>query len=202
MQKFLIGIDEAGRAPLAGPVSVGFARVPLGFDVAREFKGVKDSKQLSEKQREEIYAELLRREKLGDVQFVVRFSDHLYIDTHGITKAVKRAIMSGVRALAPDPQIVSIKLDGLLYAPSQYAQETIIRGDDLEPVISLASIAAKVERDRLMKRLAKRYPQYGFEKHKGYPTKAHYAAINIYGLCEVHRRSFCKIDTAVSSTVG
>lgn len=191
MQRFLIGVDEAGRAPLAGPVSVGFVKVPLNFDVLREFPGTKDSKQLTASAREEIYEQLLEREKRGDVQFVVRFSDHLAIDELGITKAVKKAIISGVRALAPKPATVSIKLDGLLYAPSQYVQETIINGDESQPIISLASIAAKVERDRLMKRMAKKFPNYGFEQHKGYGTKFHYAAIREFGLCDIHRRSYC-----------
>ncbi|MDE1924586.1 MAG: ribonuclease HII [Patescibacteria group bacterium] len=192
MHQFLIGVDEAGRAPLAGPVSVGFVRVPLNFDVLKEFPGTKDSKQLTASAREEIYEQLLGRKKTGDIEFVVRFSDHLTIDELGITKAVKKAIISGVRALAPEPAVVSIKLDGLLYAPSQYVQETIINGDESQPIISLASIAAKVERDRLMKRMAKKFPNYGFESHKGYGTKMHYDAIRQFGLSEIHRRSYCK----------
>lgn len=187
-----MGVDEAGRAPLAGPVSVGFVLVPHNFDVLKEFPGVKDSKQLSELKREEIYESLLKRKQAGDVSFCVRFSDHLYIDEYGITRAVKRAIISGTRYLAPQEENVTVMLDGLLYAPSQYEQETVIGGDDLIPVISLASIAAKVERDRLMKKLAKKFPQYGFERHKGYPTAAHYAAIREHGLSEIHRRSYCK----------
>ena len=199
MQTFVIGVDEAGRAPLAGPVSVGLVRVPQRFNVLREFSGTKDSKQLSEAKREEIYEQLVKRTQAGDVDFCVRFSDHLYIDEHGITKAVRKAILSGIRALAPldkasrQAPAVKIFLDGLLHAPSVYEQETVIRGDDLVPIISLASIAAKVERDRLMKRLAKKYPAYGFEQHKGYPTKMHYAAIGRHGLCEIHRRSYCKL---------
>ena len=197
---YLIGVDEAGRAPLAGPVSVGFVKVPHHFDVALEFPGVKDSKQLSEKKREEIYRLLEKRAERGDVQFCVRFATHEVIDALGLTRAVRKAIISGVRRLAPkaETQNVKIYLDGLLYAPSQYAQETVIHGDDLVPVISLASIAAKVERDRLMRRMARKYPEYGFERHVGYPTRAHYAAIREHGLCEIHRRSFCKAFSAVA----
>ena len=83
-------------------------------------------------------------------------------------------------------------LDGLLHAPEEYVQKTIIRGDVTEPIISLASIAAKVERDRLMKKLAKKYPQYGFEVHKGDGTKKHRQAIVRFGLCDIHRQTFCK----------
>ena len=193
---------------MAGPVSVGFVLVPQNFDVLKEFPGVKDSKQLSELKREEIYESLLKRKKAGDVSFCVRFSDHLYIDSYGITRAVKRAIVSGTRFLSPLDKVseraadVKIFLDGLLYAPSQYEQETVINGDDLVPIISLASVAAKVERDRLMKKLSKKFPDYGFERHKGYPTKAHYAAIREFGLCEIHRRSYCKaIDRTAPSEV-
>lgn len=191
MRGYLMGIDEAGRAPLAGPVSVGFVLVPEGFDVCAEFPGVKDSKQLTEGKREEIYKLLLRRDRLGDVSFCVRFSDHVYIDKFGITRAVKRAIISGTRYLAPVEDEVTVMLDGLLSAPSHYTQQTVIGGDDLVPVISLASIAAKVERDRLMQRLAKKYPGYGFERHKGYPTAAHYEALRERGLSDIHRRSYC-----------
>lgn len=187
-----MGVDEAGRAPLAGPVAVGFVMVPKNFDVLREFPGVKDSKQLSELKREEIYEALLKRKRAGDVSFCVRFSDHLYIDAHGITRAVKHAIVSGVRYLSTDEEGVTVMLDGLLSAPSTYTQQTIINGDELIPVISLASVAAKVERDRLMNKFAKKFPSYGFERHKGYPTKAHYAALREFGLCDIHRRSFCK----------
>lgn len=198
----VMGVDEAGRAPLAGPVSVGFVLVPYNFDVLKEFPGVKDSKQLTELKREKIYDELLERKKNGDVPFCVRFSDHLYIDEYGITRAVKHAIISGTRYLSSREEGVTILLDGLLYAPSKYEQETIINGDELVPIISLASIAAKVERDRLMKKMAKKFPDYGFERHKGYPTKAHYAAIREFGLCEIHRRSYCKaIDRTAPSEV-
>ena len=176
---------------MAGPVSVGAVLVLENFDVAREFPGVRDSKKLSEDKRENIYASLRARAKRGDVRFCVRFSSHLYIDEFGITRAVRRAVWNGVRYLAPEPEGVRVLLDGLLQAPREYEQETIIHGDDIVPLISLASIAAKVERDRLMKRLAKRFPQYGFERHKGYPTRAHYAALQDFGLCAMHRRRYC-----------
>ena len=191
MHQFLIGIDEAGRGPLAGPVSVGAVIVPKGFDVRCEFPGVKDSKLLSSGQREEIYSEVIRREEKGDIKFCVRFSAHSYIDECGITQAVHRAVASGVHALAHRPQGVRVFLDGLLHAPREYEQETIIHGDALVPIISLASVIAKVRRDRLMRRFARSFPQYGFEQHKGYPTRQHCAAIARFGICAIHRLTYC-----------
>lgn len=193
--KLILGVDEAGRAPLAGPVAVGFVAVPSGFEVAKEFPGVKDSKQLTELAREKIFTMLEGRAKRGDVRFCVRFGTHGEIDERGITIAVRRAIRKGVLALAPDPVLVEkVYLDGLLFAPYGYPQETVIHGDDRIPIISLASIAAKVSRDRLMKKYAKRFPLYGFEKHKGYPTELHYEMIKRHGPCVIHRRSYIHVD--------
>lgn len=186
----MLGVDEAGRGPLAGPVAVGVVAVPEGFDVAKEFLGVADSKKLSEKKRERIFRMLEARVLAGDVRFTVELESAETIDIEGIAVAVRRALWRGVNALAPDAALVKIQLDGALRAPPEYAQETIINGDELVPLISLASIAAKVTRDRLMHVLAKEYPGYGFEKHKGYGTKAHYEALEKHGLCVIHRRSF------------
>ncbi len=188
--RFLLGIDEAGRGPLAGPVSVGVVAVPEGFDVAREFPGVADSKKLREEKREKIFTELEARSALGDVRFTVELESADTIDREGITLAVRRAVSRGVNSLAPDAALVHVQLDGSLRAPAEYAQETIIHGDDLIPIISLASIAAKVVRDRLMVELAAQYPDYGFEKHKGYGTRLHYEMLEKHGLCVIHRRSF------------
>ncbi len=190
----MLGVDEAGRGPLAGPVSVGIVAVAEGFDVAKEFPGVADSKKLSEKKREALYTMLKARVAKGDARFAVEFESAATIDNEGIAVAVRRALARGVMSLAPDAALVKIQLDGSLRAPVEYAQETIIHGDSLIPLISLASIAAKVERDRLMCVLAEEYPQYGFEIHKGYGTRAHYEALGEYGLCAIHRRSFIHID--------
>lgn len=188
--RFMLGVDEAGRGPLAGPVSVGVVAVQEGFDVVKEFPGVKDSKKLSEKKREKLFEMLTARVALGDALFVVEFENSETIDNEGIAVAVRRALWRGVNMLAPDPALVHVQLDGSLTAPPEYSQETIIDGDELVPIISLASIAAKVTRDRLMIELAKQYPLYGFEKHKGYGTAAHYEALKVHGPCEAHRRSF------------
>lgn len=203
--KFILGVDEAGRGPLAGPVSVGVVMVSENFDVAKEFPGVADSKKLSEKKRETLYEMLLARVARGDAHFRVEFSDSDMIDEKGIVPAVQDALDRGIdtvtRGILVDTRMplvqksdFHIMLDGSLKAPSAYEQETIIHGDALVPLISLASIAAKVERDRLMIALAREYPEYEFETHKGYGTKAHYEKLRQYGLSAIHRHSFIHLD--------
>ena len=191
MQKFLVGVDEAGRGPLAGPVAVGVVCLPAVVDIREMFPDVGDSKKLSPARREKVYALLEAASAAGWVRHRVVFSSAALIDQVGITEAVRQAVWEGVRALAPEPAGVTVLLDGLLSAPPEYVQETIVRGDASEPVISLASIAAKVARDHLMQELAKTYPTYGFEVHKGYGTEKHYAALRRHGLCLEHRKSFC-----------
>lgn len=187
---FVLGVDEAGRGPLAGPVAVGVVAVPCGFDVAQEFPGVADSKKLSEKKREHIFQMLVARAAKGDVRYVVEFESEQVIDTDGIAGAVRRALNRGVNTLAPDAEQVEVFLDGSLRAPAEYKQHTIIGGDATVPLISLASIAAKVTRDRLMLGFDEDFPQYGFAKHKGYGTVAHYDALREFGPCVIHRKSF------------
>lgn len=199
--QWLVGVDEAGRGPLAGPVAVGVVAVPWRFDIKKAFPGVNDSKKLSEERREEIYIEALARARAGDMRLCARLAGAVYIDTHGITRAVKRGVWSGVRSLA-EPESSFVKLDGLLKAPPEYRQQTIIKGDSLEPVISLASIVAKVRRDRLMKKLAEMYPRYGFEVHKGYGTLKHREAIMTHGLCDLHRRSFCNLHNSFDAVAS
>lgn len=190
MQSFVMGVDEAGRGPLAGPVAVGVVLAPVRFDISNHFPGVADSKVLTEKKREEIYELLVEESKKGSVRFCVRFASASQIDKMGLSKALRGALYNGVRALAPEAAGVRILLDGSLHAPEEYVQETIIRGDASEPIISLASIAAKVRRDRLMRAFAKKYPEYLFDIHKGYGTRKHYAAIAKHGLCDIHRKSW------------
>lgn len=190
--KKIIGVDEAGRGPLAGPVAVGVVIADEGFDFLASFPGLNDSKKLSEKRREEIFTLLLERTQAEELSFCVKAVDALTIDRVGIAKAVRSAVHAGVRSLAPEPSLARVYLDGLLKAPEEYEQETVVHGDGLVPAIMLASVAAKVTRDRLMVKLAEEYPAYGFDRHKGYGTKAHYKAITLYGPCELHRRTFLK----------
>ncbi len=196
--RFLIGIDEAGRAPLAGPVAVGAVLVPTDFDFSL-VAGVKDSKQLTPQGREKWYQKILGLEAVG-LRHIVSYSSAETIDAQGITTAVYRAIISSLKRLGADPMLSEVRLDGALHAPRKFVnQRTIINGDETEPVISLAAIAAKVRRDRLMTRLARRHTGYGFEKHKGYGTKEHYAAIAALGMIPcIHRASFCPPSMAVS----
>ena len=191
MARVLIGVDEAGRGPLAGPVYVGIVMIPVGFNIKKAFPGVNDSKKLSEKKREELYEIAVVLKKAGTIDFCVRFASAETIDRIGITKAVTRGVWGGVKKLGRNPKEVHVLLDGLLHAPPEYSQKTIIRGDATEPIISLASIVAKVSRDRLMCRLAKQYPEYGFEIHKGYGTKSHRETLARMGISEVHRRTYC-----------
>jgi ribonuclease HII len=146
---------------------------------------------MTPKAREAVHARMRALAREGVLAYAVAFSSAKTIDRIGIVPAVERALSSAFSRLESDPLSCEVLLDGGLKAPAPFVrQTTIIRGDDSEPIIGLASIAAKVERDARMRRLAKKYPGYGFEVHKGYGTKAHYAAIRRYGSVSEHRRSF------------
>ena len=188
----ILGVDEAGRGPLAGPVAMGIIAVSDEFDLLAAFPGLNDSKQLSEKKREQLFVILEQEAERGTISYKVEFGPAKQIDDEGITQSVRMGVWRGVRALMPNASDGKVFLDGLLKAPPEYEQETVVRGDSIIPAIMLASVAAKVTRDRLMREIATRFPAYGFEKHKGYGTAAHYSAIAAHGLCEEHRRSFLK----------
>lgn len=185
---YVIGVDEAGRGPLAGPLAVGVVRAPEDFDILAAFPGLNDSKQLSEKRRERLFA-LLEGEPA--VSYRVEWIEASEIDERGLTASITDAVARGVYALM-QPEEGKVYLDGLLKAPDAYAQETVPGGDGLIPAIMLASVAAKVLRDRKMTALSAQYPGYGFEKHKGYGTKAHYDALKALGPCPEHRRLFLR----------
>ncbi len=191
-RRAVVGVDEAGRGPLAGPVAVGVVCAPDGFDFLLEFPGLNDSKKLSEKKREAIFAKLVELADAGVIQVAVILKSAKEIDGRGIAVVIRSAVAEGVGKLLPDPKAGKVWLDGSLLAPDQYEQETVIGGDALVPAIMLASIAAKVSRDRHMVRLSAKYPEYGFEGHKGYGTKAHYEAIKVHGIRDIHRRTFLK----------
>lgn len=197
-KQWLLGIDEVGRGPLAGPVAVGLVLVPNDLNW-HSIPGVTDSKQLSALRRESIVVQAKRLSREGVLHYSVAMTSARVIDRIGIVPAIDQALRRGLRHLSKRcaliPEHVSLKLDGGLRAPKEWRyQETIIKGDVTEPVIGLASIVAKVTRDQYMSRLATRagYLQYDFSSHKGYGTKAHRAAIARYGLSDVHRQSYCK----------
>lgn len=188
---WLIGVDEVGRGPLAGPVGIGVVKIPVDFDW-KLIPGVGDSKKVSKKKREVIFdtAKKLQQENLLD--FRVELIPATYIDTYGISAAIRFGLAEAIKSLALSPEDCFIKLDGSLKAPAEFQQETIIRGDATEPVIGLASIMAKVTRDAYMVRMDLEYPLYAFSRHKGYGTKAHCEILTQEGLCPLHRVSYCQ----------
>jgi ribonuclease HII len=192
--QYVVGVDEVGRGPLAGPLAVGAFCVPV--ERMRDFKkfsvGVRDSKKLSEKKREEWFGRILHGVGAKKFSFVVSFASTEIIDRHGLSFALHTTLSESLKKLKIPPTETLVLLDGGLYAPKEYLfQKTIIKGDEKEQIISLSSIAAKVLRDRKMVALAKKYPEYGFEKHKGYGTALHYDAILQFGEIEkIHRKSF------------
>ncbi|MEK7596573.1 MAG: ribonuclease HII [Patescibacteria group bacterium] len=187
-----VGIDEVGRGPIAGPLTVCACKVSYTFDFSR-FKGIKDSKKLSPKKREEWFVKISGFRARGELDFAVSSVSATEIDKIGVAFAIKKALSRALETLALAPESTLIKLDGALRAPEKFLfQETIIKGDEKIPIISAASIVAKVMRDRHMARQAKLYPLYGFEKHKGYGTKEHFRLIRKHGLSPIHRKSFCR----------
>lgn len=179
--QFLIGgADEVGRGPLAGPVVC--ACVILPFDC--KIVGIDDSKKLSEKKRELLYDEILKQAVAYDIEYV--FED--VIDEINILQATKLCMSRAINNLKVKPDVVLV--DALSGLDTNCEIFPIIHGDALSYSIGASSIIAKVSRDRYMKELDKKYPMYGFEKNKGYGTKAHMDALRQYGPCPVHRKSF------------
>ncbi len=176
----ICGVDEAGRGPLAGPVSA--AAVILDPD--NPIPGLNDSKKLSEKQRDRL-APLIRERALA---WAVAYASVEEIDRLNILQATLLAMQRAVQALAIQPQRVLV--DGLYCPQTGIPSEAIVKGDSKVAAISAASILAKTDRDALMLQLDAQYPQYGFAVHKGYPTAAHLAALREHGISPVHRKSF------------
>ena len=204
-----IGIDEVGRGPVAGPVTLcAFARntsVIKDEEILTLFpkKILKDSKKLSKKTREEIFVELEKLQKEGKIHFVSVARSATDIDEKGISLCIKECISELLKEMGSRLSLSCddffVYLDGSLHAPKEYThQETIIKGDEKIIEIACASIVAKVLRDAHMKELGISYKEYGFEKHVGYGTKAHYEAIKKYGMTKFHRTTFLKKLLAVS----
>ena len=177
----VIGVDEAGRGPLAGPVSVGAAIIPKNFS----HPVINDSKKLTEKKREALYDELVEN---PDIHWAVSLVEADEVDKVNVLKATHLGMERAVRDLGV---VVGMCLiDGLAVPNFPFPHEGIVKGDSKSLSIATASIFAKVTRDRIMREAAVRYPGYGFEKHKGYGTKVHLEALRSLGPCEIHRRSF------------
>ncbi len=194
---YIIGIDEVGRGPIAGPVAVGAFVLLKPASILNHFRGVKDSKQLSKAQREYWFEIISEAKKQKFIDYYVTFRSEKIIDKKGISYAIKSALIKSLGMLLSRNKIkisnVMVLLDGGLKAPLEYKnQKTIIKGDEKEMIIALASICAKVLRDRKLIQLGEKYKEYGFEAHKGYGTKKHYDAIKRYGILSTHRRSFLK----------
>ena len=176
------GVDEAGRGPLAGPVFAAAVILPQNLMI----DGLNDSKKLSEKKREILYDKI----KNLALTYAVAFATEHEIDEINILNATFLAMKRAVAKLNLKPDIVLV--DGNKSPELEISTQTIVKGDSLSASIAAASILAKVERDRLMKNLSKKYPEYNFEKHKGYGTKMHIDLIKKYGPCEIPRKSFLK----------
>jgi len=181
--QYICGIDEAGRGPLAGPVVIASVIMPADSMI----EGVNDSKKISEKKREKIYDQILEEA----ISYGVAIIGQDEIDEINILNATKKGLTVSLQELSQRPDLILVDaLNGIDTMGIPY--DSIIKGDAKCYSIAAASIIAKVTRDRIMREWDKVYPEYGFEKHKGYGTAAHIAAIREHGLCPIHRRSFTK----------
>lgn len=191
---YIVGVDEAGRGPVAGPVAVGVFMIKASdlkaFQKKGLFESLRDSKKLSEKKRNEWLVWIKEMQSKEKCTYAVGYGSAAMIDSKGIEYAVRRAMKKAFDTIGVPVANTHVLLDGRLHAPEEFSQETIIKGDEKEPAISLASICAKVMRDKKVCQFAKKYPEYKFELHKGYGTKAHYDALKKHGVCKEHRISF------------
>lgn len=180
--EYICGVDEAGRGPLCGPVSVAAVIMPKGLII----DGVNDSKKLSEKKREELFDIIIK----NAISYSIVFEDEKTIDEINILNATLKGMNKAINNLNPKAQFALI--DGNKSTGIETPNKTIVKGDSRSHSIACASILAKVARDRLLIKYDEMYPQYGFKNHKGYGTKAHYEAIEKYGILPIHRKTFLK----------
>ena len=178
----ICGVDEAGRGPLAGPVCAAAVILPRGIEIA----GLNDSKKLSEKKREKLYDEICDKA----ISFGIAFATVDEIEKLNILNAAMLAMNRAIAQLDPQPELALI--DGNRNSAIEIRSQCVVKGDAKCADIAAASILAKVTRDRYMLEMAKLYPQYEFERHKGYGTKRHYALLREHGPCPIHRRTFLK----------
>lgn len=181
--KIICGIDEAGRGPLAGPVHAAAVVLPIGLEI----EGLNDSKKLTEKKREQLFDIICEKA----IDYSIGVATEQEIDEINILNATFLAMHRAVEGLKIKPDYALI--DGNQYPKIPFVmEETVVKGDAKSMSIAAASILAKVSRDRFMLQKAEEYPQYQFEKHKGYGTKVHYEAIKEYGPSPIHRLTFLK----------
>jgi ribonuclease HII len=184
----IAGVDEVGRGPLAGPVVAAAVILDANFTV----EGLRDSKQLSAKQRLRLAREIRRHARA----FALAFADPAEVDALNVLRASLLAMERAVERLRIRPERVLVdgnRAPAFAAADRRYSVEAIVRGDQLVPCISAASILAKVCRDRLMQRWHRRFPGYGFDHNKGYPTKAHLVGLETQGPCAIHRVTFAPV---------
>ena len=180
--KIICGVDEAGRGPLAGPVYAAAVVLEKGQTI----EGVNDSKKLSEKKRELLFDKIINECK----DYSIGTASEKEIDELNILQATFLAMKRAVDGLSIKPDCALV--DGNQIPNLDCDVTTVVKGDAKSESIAAASILAKVSRDRYMLEMAEKYPQYGFEKHKGYGTKLHYEMIEKYGICDIHRKTFLK----------
>ena len=180
--KLICGVDEAGRGPLAGPVCAGAVILPRGWDAPY----LNDSKKVTEKRREILYEKIIQAAE----SYAIAWADEKEIDEINILNARMLAMERAIQALDKTPDLALI--DGNRSTGITCPNETVVKGDAKSASIAAASILAKVARDRYMLEQAALYPQYAFERHKGYPTKLHYERLREYGPSPIHRLTFLK----------
>lgn len=180
--RVICGVDEAGRGPLAGPVCAAAVILPPNLQI----EGLTDSKKLSDKRRRELFPIICEQA----IAYGIGFADHEQIDRMNILQATFLAMERAMAALSVKPELALI--DGNREKDFGLPVQTVIKGDSLSASIAAASILAKVSRDDLMLEMAKKYPEYGFDIHKGYGTKAHYEALRAHGPCPIHRMTFLR----------
>lgn len=185
----IAGVDEAGRGPLAGPVVAAACVFSRGLVI----EGIDDSKKLTPKQREELYQVLVNH---PEIDFALGIVEHSQIDAINILRATLEAMAIAVKNLALEPDFLLV--DGNQRPPTEIALKTVIKGDSLSQSIAAASILAKHSRDQMMLQFHQEWPQYGFDKHKGYATRTHLQAIQEHGPCPIHRKSFEPIKSLLS----
>ena len=178
-KKYIVGLDEAGRGPMAGPLVVGAVIFPQGYYNDK----INDSKKLSEKKREELY-QIIIQEALA---YQIEIIDVADVDRLNVYQASKKGMIDAIDHLSIRPDYA---LTDAMPLGDVIEHQAIVKGDAKSLSIGAASILAKVTRDHIMNDYAKIYPEYGFEKHKGYPTKQHKEALKTYGVTPIHRRSF------------